>query len=220
VLTTLGSTGVVASRIGLGLAALGRPDYIDLGHAADLAGRTDVASVRAIAERMLDAAYARGVRYFDVARSYGKAEEFIGDWLTRRGLGPDAVTVGSKWGYTYTAGWRADAPVHEVKDLTLSTLRRQYAESGRLLGRGLRLYQIHSVTLDSGVLDDRAVLDELARLRAGGLCIGLTVSGPARRKQSSGRSRWGDSTPCRRPGTCSSAQRNPCSPPPMPPASA
>lgn len=178
VLTTLGDTGLVASRIGLGLAALGRPDYIDLCHGADLAERTDVASMQTAAGGMLDAAYARGVRYFDVARSYGKAEEFVGHWLTRRGLGRDALTIGSKWGYRYTAGWRVDAAVHEVKELSLATLTRQYEESARLLGPGLRLYQIHSATIDSGVLDDRAVLDELARLRSSGLSIGVTVTGP------------------------------------------
>jgi aryl-alcohol dehydrogenase-like predicted oxidoreductase len=165
-------------RIGLGLAALGRPGYIDLGHAADLSAGADVASMQANAFVVLDAAYASGVRYFDAARSYGKAEEFLGAWLTARGLSPDQVSVGSKWGYTYTAGWRVDAEVHEVKDLTLDTLRRQYAESRHNLGDNLQLYQIHSATLESGVLDDPPVVDELARLRSGGLGIGLSTSGP------------------------------------------
>jgi aryl-alcohol dehydrogenase-like predicted oxidoreductase len=134
--------------------------------------------MRHSAHAVLDVAYGAGVRYFDAARSYGKAEAFLAGWLRRRGLGPDDLVVGSKWGYTYTAGWRVDAPVHEVKDLSVETLRRQYAESTELLGSTLRLYQIHSATLDSGVLNDRAVLDELARLRAGGLSIGLSVTGP------------------------------------------
>ena len=57
-------------------------------------------------------------------------------------------------------------------------LRRQFVESRELLGPNLRLYQIHSGTLESEVLEDHEVLDELARLRAGGLAIGLTVTGP------------------------------------------
>jgi aryl-alcohol dehydrogenase-like predicted oxidoreductase len=164
--------------IGLGLAALGRPGYINLGHEEDLAGQTDVESMERAAHAVLDAAYAGGVRYFDAARSYGKAEAFLAGWLEQRGLGPADVTVGSKWGYTYTANWRVDAEVHEVKDLSLENLRRQYAESRELLGPNLRLYQIHSATIESGVLDDQAVLEELATLRADGLAIGITATGP------------------------------------------
>jgi aryl-alcohol dehydrogenase-like predicted oxidoreductase len=175
----LGQTSLDVSRIGLGLAALGRPAYINLGHAGDLAGDTDVDALRARAHEVLDAAYAAGVRYFDAARSYGRAEEFLGSWLAERGLGPPGVSVGSKWGYTYTADWRVDVDVHEVKDLTLATLRRQVQETRSHLGAALGLYQIHSATVDSGVLDDRGVLDELARLRAeDGWYTGLSVTGP------------------------------------------
>jgi aryl-alcohol dehydrogenase-like predicted oxidoreductase len=86
--------------------------------------------------------------------------------------------VGSKWGYTYVGDWRVDARVHEVKDHSLAALRRQIDESRELLGESLDLYQIHSATLESGVLEDRAVLAELNKLRADGLAIGLSVSGP------------------------------------------
>ena len=165
------------SRLGLGLAALGRPGYINVGHGGDLAGRTEVADLERLAHTVLEAAYEGGVRYFDAARSYGRAEAFLASWLEQRAFRPGAVTVGSKWGYTYTAGWRVGAERHEVKDLSLATLRRQLAESRNLLGRHLRLYQIHSATIESGVLDDRAVLDELRRLRETGLAIGLTVTG-------------------------------------------
>ena len=174
----LGRTGLRVSRIGLGLAALGRPGYINLGHSEDLAGRIDVARMEQNAHDVLDAAHERGVRYFDAARSYGKAEEFLASWLARRELGPADVTVGSKWGYTYTADWRVDAEEHEVKDLSVRTLRRQLEESRALLGPHLDLYQIHSATLESGVLEDDAVVAELERLRAEGLAVGLSVTGP------------------------------------------
>ncbi len=176
--TSLGRTGLAVSRLGLGLAALGRPGYINLGHGRDLAGHTDERSLELAAHTVLDAAYAGGVRYFDAARSYGKAEAFLASWLARRALGPDDLTVGSKWGYTYTADWRINAQVPEVKDLSIGTLRRQYPESRKLLGAHLRLYEIHSATVESGVLDDHRVLEELATLRASGLAIGLTVTGP------------------------------------------
>jgi aryl-alcohol dehydrogenase-like predicted oxidoreductase len=165
--------------MGIGLAALGRPAYINIGHAGDLVGKLDEPVLERQTHTVLDAAYDAGVRYFDAARSYGHAEKFLGSWLSARGLGRDDVTVASKWGYTYTGQWRLDAEKHEVKDLSLANLRRQWPESRAYLGSHLRLYQIHSATLDSGVLDDQGVLDELARLRAEGIAIGLTVSGPA-----------------------------------------
>jgi aryl-alcohol dehydrogenase-like predicted oxidoreductase len=174
-----GESGLTGTRIGLGLAALGRPGYITLGHAEDLASGREVGALERHAWDVLDAAWHAGVRYFDVARSYGLGEAFLGRWLAAREIAPDAVTVGSKWGYTYTAGWAVDAPVHEVKDHTLPTLRRQFAETGETLGGQLDLYQIHSATRSSGVLDRPEVLDELARLRdeEGIQAIGLTLSG-------------------------------------------
>jgi aryl-alcohol dehydrogenase-like predicted oxidoreductase len=178
----LGSAGLPVSRLGLGLAALGRPGYINLGHRNDLGARTDVAALERKTHAVLDAAYAAGIRYVDAARSYGRAEEFLASWLERRGLPPGAVTVGSKWGYTYTAGWQVEAEVHEVKDLSLVTLRRQLGESRALLGPHLRLYQIHSATPESGVLEDGAVLDELGRLRESGLAVGLTATGANQRE--------------------------------------
>ncbi|HET6643410.1 MAG TPA: aldo/keto reductase [Gaiellaceae bacterium] len=166
------------SRIGLGLAALGRPGYINVGHGEDLRGQTDVAAMERNAHRVLDSAFDGGVRYFDGARSYGKAEAFLASWLEQRGLRPGEVTVGSKWGYTYTAGWQVDALPAEVKDLSAATLRRQLAESRAILGPHLRLYQIHSATLESGVLEDQEVFDELQRLREEGTAIGVSVTGP------------------------------------------
>ena len=127
---------------------------------------------------VLSAAYDAGVRYFDAARSYGFAERFLASWLRERGLTPADVTVGSKWGYRYVGDWRTEAPVNEVKDHSLAALNRQLPESRALLGDFLQLYQVHSATLESGVLEDQAVLGELNRLRQGGLVVGLSVSGP------------------------------------------
>jgi aryl-alcohol dehydrogenase-like predicted oxidoreductase len=165
------------SAIGLGLAALGRPGYLNLGHGDDLGADRTVAGLERRCHEVLDAAYEEGVRHLDAARSYGRAEEFLASWLEARGIGPGAVTVSSKWGYTYTADWRVDADPPEVKDLSLDTLRRQLAETRSWLGPWLSLYQIHSATVSSGVLDDPGVLEELAWLRDGGVLVGLTVTG-------------------------------------------
>ena len=66
---------------------------------------------------------------------------------------------------------------HEVKEHTLPVLQRQIQESRQLLGKHLDLYQIHSTTLDSGVLSNMPVLAELANIRNSGLAIGFSVSG-------------------------------------------
>ncbi len=174
----LGSTGLVVSPIGLGLAALGRPAYITLGRDTDLGADRSVAAMERRCHDVLDTAYSAGIRYIDTARSYGMAEAFLASWFAKRSVPRSAITVGSKWGYTYTGAWRLDAPVHEAKDLSLAALQRQVAESQALLGDRLRLYQIHSATSESGVLADRRVLAELVRLRSAGLHIGLTVTGP------------------------------------------
>jgi aryl-alcohol dehydrogenase-like predicted oxidoreductase len=167
-------------RIGLGLAALGRPGYIDLGHDADIGRDRSVAGMRRHAHAVLDAAYDAGVRAFDAARSYGRAEEFLGSWLRSRR--PEGVTVSSKWGYVYTAGWRVRADPPEVKHHDVETLRRQLGETRERLGEWLAVYQIHSATPESGVLEDAAVLAELAALRGEGVAVGVTVSGTSQRE--------------------------------------
>ena len=168
--------GPVVSRIGLGLAALGRPAYITAGRDRDLPDRS-VAGLRARTFSMLDAAYAAGIRYADAARSYGKAEEFLGAWLAERGH-PDMI-AGSKWGYRYTGGWRLDAAQQEVKEHSLGMFTAQLAETRAALGERLALYQVHSVTPDSALFTDAPLRAALARLHAqDGVIIGMTTSGP------------------------------------------
>jgi len=178
-LCNLGSTGLTVSRIGLGLAALGRPAYINLGRHDDYPEDRTVATMERRCHEMLDAAYRAGIRYVDAARSYGLAESFLARWLESRGIDRNAIVVGSKWGYRYVGSWDVHAAVHEKKDLSVTNLRRQLAESRQLLGDHLRLYQIHSATLESGVLEDTVVLDELRRLRSSGVAVGLSVTGPS-----------------------------------------
>lgn len=176
--TFLGSTTLPVTPLGLGLAALGRPGYINLGHGEDLGYRYGVEEMEAHAHGVLDAAYRSGVRYFDAARSYGRAEAFLRGWLDEQGLKPGDIVIGSKWGYTYTADWRVEADVHEIKDHSLPVFLRQRGETRELLGDFLDLYQIHSATLESGVLEDRSVLEALYNEKQQGTVIGISVSGP------------------------------------------
>ena len=163
------------ASIGLGLAALGRPGYLNLGHGDDLGMDRSVAALRERTHQMLDVAWAADVRHFDAARSYGRAEEFLGEWLSARR--PAGAVVSSKWGYVYTADWQIDADPPEVKHHDRDTLQRQLAETRERLGDRLDLYAIHSATPESGVLENDAVLEELRAIRESGVQIGLSVSG-------------------------------------------
>lgn len=166
----------MTSRIGLGLAALGRPGYINLGHDEDLPAGREVEDLRRRTHELLEQAWQSGVRYFDAARSYGLAEVFLGEWLTpeRR----SQLTVGSKWGYTYVADWRHDADTHEVKDHSLATFERQWPETLQALGGQPDFYLVHSLTPDSPALDDAKLLDRLRELADSGVRVGLSTSGP------------------------------------------
>ncbi|MBW0101196.1 aldo/keto reductase [Pseudonocardia sp. KRD291] len=165
------------ARLGLGLAAVARPAYITSGRAADLGDARGVDQLRDRTHALLDAAYAHGIRYVDVARSYGRAEEFLAGWLDAR---PDVgdVGVGSKWGYRYVGDWRVDAEVHEVKDHSRTAFTEQSAQSLDLLGDRLGIYHVHSATLETGVLDDAGVHRAMAGLRERGIRLGISTSGP------------------------------------------
>ncbi|RIQ21098.1 aldo/keto reductase [Jiangella rhizosphaerae] len=164
--------------IGLGLAALGRPGYLTLGHGRDFTASASVDELRQRTHAVLDAAWAAGVRYVDAARSYGLAEQFLGEWLAANPGRRAELTIGSKWGYTYTAQWRVAAPVHEVKDHSQATFERQWAETLDALGGPPDVYLVHSLTSDSPALDDRRLLDRLAQLAADGVRVGFSSSGP------------------------------------------
>lgn len=163
-------------RVALGLAALGRPAYINLGRDDALPAVRDVESMRAATFEVLDDAYAAGVRHVDVARSYGRSEEFLAGWLAERGHAD--VEVSSKWGYAYVGDWRMDAEVHEVKEHSAPRFAAQWAETLALLGDRVTLYQVHSLTVDSPLFTDEPLLEALAELAANGVAVGFSTSGP------------------------------------------
>ncbi|MGW5744938.1 aldo/keto reductase [Amycolatopsis sp. NPDC003861] len=165
------------TRMALGLAALGRPAYINLGSEGALPAARDVASMRAATYAVLDDAYAAGIRHVDVARSYGRSEEFLAGWLAERGH--PGIEVSSKWGYAYVGEWRIDADVHEMKEHSAARFAAQWAETLALLGDRVGLYQVHSLTVDSPLFTDEPLLEALAELSANGVAVGFSTSGPA-----------------------------------------
>ena len=162
------------SKIGLGLAALGRPEYINLRQVTDLDKSQEY--YRNNTHNILDFAYAQGVRHFDTAPSYGKGEEFLQQWY---GQNPHKdLMFSTKWGYTYVANWDLGyKEPHEIKEHSLKKLQAQWAVSKHLLP-ALKIYQIHSATFESGVLENSQVLDELFRIKKEtGLKMGISTSG-------------------------------------------
>ncbi|GAA1227752.1 aldo/keto reductase [Prauserella halophila] len=164
------------ARTAVGLASLGRPAYINLGRDPELPADRTVDAMREATFAVLDRAYAAGVRRVDAARSYGRAEEFLADWLTARGHVD--VTVSSKWGYAYVGEWRLDAAVHEVKEHSLARFRQQWAETRDALPVVPALYQVHSLTPDSPLFDDRGLQAALGELVDAGVRVGFSTSGP------------------------------------------
>ena len=179
---TAGEVRVVGTRLGLGLAAAGRPAYITSARAEDLgepAERTiDAMHVRT--HLLLDSAWANGIRYIDVARSYGLAETFLGTWLAKHPDRRSELIIGSKWGYVYVGDWRFDVAVHEVKDHSVAMFQTQWPETVRALGHTQPdVYLIHSVTPESPALRDVPLLDRLRELAAAGVRVGISTSGPS-----------------------------------------
>jgi aryl-alcohol dehydrogenase-like predicted oxidoreductase len=167
------------TKIGLGLAALGRPDYINIRSEHDV--DKSIEGFKTNALNVLDASYNLGIRDFDVAPSYGFGEQFLLEWHTSRQH--KDVNLSTKFGYTYVANWEVGfSGKHEIKEHSLNKLNEQWEVSKALLPN-LKIYQIHSATLDSGVLQNKDVLSRLHELKKENhLKIGITSSGTAQVK--------------------------------------
>jgi aryl-alcohol dehydrogenase-like predicted oxidoreductase len=160
-------------KLGLGTAALGRPQYINVRQKNS--EHSDLDTFKKHSYSVLEAAYNSGIRYFDTAPGYGLAEELVVEWL--RTKEDRSIEIATKWGYTYTANFDKNATVHEVKEHSVSKLNEQWNFSKQLLPY-LKVYQIHSATLETGVLENTEVLEQLAFLkREHNLKIGLTTTG-------------------------------------------
>ena len=89
-------------KMGLGMAALGRPGYINLDRSAVFGG-SDSRSIQDMqdrANRVLDALFQQDKKpWVDCARSYGLSEKFVGEYLREKNIAPQDVYVSSKWGY-------------------------------------------------------------------------------------------------------------------------
>ena len=160
-------------KLGLGTAALGRPQYINVRQNNNI--KHDLETFRKHSFQVLEDAYNSGIRYFDTAPGYGLAEGLVLEWLKTKN--DKTIEIATKWGYTYTANFDTNATIHEVKEHSLAKLNEQWGYS-KLLLPYLKVYQIHSATLETGVLKNKEVLEQLAFLKKEhNLKIGITTTG-------------------------------------------
>ena len=115
--------------IGLGTAAIGRPQYINIKDKPEQ--QFDLNKFREQGKAVLEAAYQTGIRYFDTAPGYGMAEKLVLDWVLEKQ--DESIEIATKWGYTYVANFNMDAAEHEIKEHSLSKLNEQWAVSEKLL---------------------------------------------------------------------------------------
>jgi len=164
----------VKNIIGLGTAAIGRPLYINIKQ-KDSSSKFSRQQFTDQAVQVLDRAYERGIRYFDTAPGYGIAEEILMDWLLTKN--DPSIEVATKWGYTYVANFDPTAVVHEIKEHSLTRLKEQWRTSKNLFPF-LHTYQIHSATLETGVLNNQEVIAFLGEIKKQhDIQIGLTTTG-------------------------------------------
>jgi len=191
-------TSTPMPRMGLGMAALGRPGYITLDRASifGMNGDRTIEKMQNQANLVMEELFQvcetatttstsrqnKQTPWIDCARSYGLSEKFVGEFLRLRNVDPKSVYISSKWGYTYVADFKVEldpGAKHEIKDHSTANFLTQVKETEEYLGEYVDLYQIHSATFDSGILTDYEAHEALGLCREKrGWAIGLSVSGP------------------------------------------
>ena len=195
--------GELMARLGLGLAALGRPGYLNVGHGAELGADRQRGGA--------PGAHLRGARF----RLRGRDPRLRRRPLLRARPRSSSASGCARATRRRDRQLQVGLRLHRRLGGRRTTRRRSSTticrrssascnETREHLGEWLKLYQIHSATPESGVLDGR---------RAAG---GDAGDRPAARRVDERHAPGGDdrprrsssacSTPCRRPGTCTSAR--------------
>lgn len=134
-LVELGSSGLRASRVGLGCNNFG--------------SRVDLAGTR----RVVDAALDAGVTFLDTAELYGSggdSERFLGEALEGR---RDRVVLATKFGWGSEHGDGSAETVRRAIDGSLERLRTDHVD----------LYYLHRPDPDTPIAETLGALDELVR---------------------------------------------------------
>ena len=198
-----GSLRNFMARLGLGLAALGRPGYLNVGHGAragrrPLGRRAARAHPRGARRRLRGRASATSTP--PAPTGAARSSSASGCARAQPGGVHDQLQVGLRL-HRRLGGRRRPAGGQAPRRRDVPAPARRDAREPRR--RGSTLYQIHSATPDSGVLANDAVLSAMVET---GVPLGVQ-----RQRRRAGRDdrprawRWASSAPSRRPGTCTSA---------------
>jgi aryl-alcohol dehydrogenase-like predicted oxidoreductase len=160
-LRPLGKTGIMVSEIGFGTWGIGG----EAGQSKAYGPANDEESIRT-----LEAAYSRGVNFYDTSNFYGwgHSEELLGQVFEKR---RDKVLFATKAGFINPAGeqdFSADSVLRSLEG-SLKRLRTNYVD----------VFQLHSP--ERSVLSDHLALWPLLnRLQAEGAirCIGISARSP------------------------------------------
>jgi len=149
--TRLGSTGTTVSQLCYGTWRFGR----ETGGVVE----TD----KEQAHELLDAAWERGINFFDTANVYGtpngKSERYIGEWLDERDR--EDVVIASKVYFPFD-GWGEPGP--NDSGLGRKHIRAQVEGTlDRLDTDYLDLYYIHRWDEDSDIVETLRTLNDLVR---------------------------------------------------------
>jgi aryl-alcohol dehydrogenase-like predicted oxidoreductase len=147
----LGRSGISVTRVVLGCGNFGgvgsSPAFFGQGIPHDEAFR------------IMDAAWALGVRAFDTADAYGggRSETWIGEWLAAKGPEiRDAITIETKTFNPMATGEDHGLSRHRIHRQLESSLRRLGAEQ-------VELYVAHDFDPDTPAEETLAAFDELVR---------------------------------------------------------
>ena len=145
---------------------------------------------------------------FDAARSYGLAEQFLGELAARARPRPRRRLRQLQVGLRLhgAAGGRRRARTRS-RSSRRAQLRRQWArDAGAARRRGCGSTRSTRRRWRAGCSTTPRCGRASTALRAAGVRIGLSATGPDRRRRSTARSRSAASTRSRRRGTCTSAR--------------
>jgi aryl-alcohol dehydrogenase-like predicted oxidoreductase len=163
---TFGSTDLQTSAIGFGTWALGSDWW---GEHED-------------PDRLVAAALALGITFFDTADTYGQGlnEEIVGAALKRAGAERDKIQIATKFGYVLDSERQGHPEGERPHDWDPTRTRRALEASlKRLQTDYVDLYQLHNPRMDAIEADDLfACLEELkaaGKIRHYGVALGPKI---------------------------------------------